>query len=88
MIASGVLYTSFQNLAIAIPMERDDGTLKRIQGTPMPKVSYFIGKIGLVYLGITVIAGRFARDPDHFAVRSPERIVETALAAALAEDAR
>jgi ABC-2 type transport system permease protein len=50
MIASGVLYTSFQNLAIVIPMERDDGTLKRIQGTPMPKVSYFIGKIGLVFV--------------------------------------
>lgn len=50
MIASGVLYTGFQNLAIAIPMERDDGTLKRIQGTPMPKVSYFIGKIGLVFI--------------------------------------
>lgn len=50
MIASGVLYTSFQNLAIAIPMERDDGTLKRIQGTPMPKVSYFLGKIGLVFV--------------------------------------
>jgi ABC-2 type transport system permease protein len=50
MIASGILYTSFQNLAIAIPMERDDGTLKRIQGTPMPKVSYFIGKIGLVFV--------------------------------------
>ncbi len=48
MIASGVLYTSFQNLAIAIPLERDDGTLKRIQGTPMPKLAYFIGKIGLV----------------------------------------
>ena len=31
MIASGILYTSFQNLAIAIPMERDDGTLKRLQ---------------------------------------------------------
>ena len=38
MIASGVLYTSFQNLAISIPLERDDGTLKRLQGTPMPKV--------------------------------------------------
>lgn len=48
MIASGVLYTSFQNLAIAIPLEREDGTLKRLQGTPMPKVSYFIGKIGTV----------------------------------------
>ena len=50
MIASGVLYTSFQNLAIAIPMERDDGTLKRLQGTPMPKASYFLGKIGLVFV--------------------------------------
>jgi len=49
MIASGVLYTSFQNLAISIPLERDDGTLKRIQGTPMPKLAYFVGKIGLVF---------------------------------------
>jgi ABC-2 type transport system permease protein len=50
MIASGVVYTSFQNLAISIPQERDDGTLKRLQGTPMPKASYFIGKIGLVVM--------------------------------------
>lgn len=48
MIASGVLYTSFQNLAIAIPLEREDGTLKRLQGTPMPKAAYFVGKIGNV----------------------------------------
>ncbi|MDP1877738.1 MAG: ABC transporter permease [Actinomycetota bacterium] len=50
MIASGVLYTSFQNLAIAIPLEREDGTLKRLGGTPMPKNSYFIGKIGMVFV--------------------------------------
>jgi ABC-2 type transport system permease protein len=50
MIASGILYTSFQNLAIAIPMEREDGTLKRLRGTPMPKASYFIGKIGTVFV--------------------------------------
>lgn len=48
MLASGIVYTSFQNLAIAIPQERDDGTLKRLQGTPMPKASYFVGKVGLV----------------------------------------
>ena len=36
----------------------------------------------------TVIAGRFARDPGHFAVQAPERIVEAAFAAALVEDAR
>ena len=50
MIASGILYTSFQNLAIAIPMERDDGTLKRLEGMPMPKASYFIGKAGMVFV--------------------------------------
>lgn len=50
MIASGILYTSFQNLAIAIPMERDDATLKRLAGLPMPKASYFIGKAGMVFV--------------------------------------
>jgi ABC-2 type transport system permease protein len=48
MIASGIVYTSFQNLAITIPQERDDGTLKRLQATPMPKAAYFVGKVGLV----------------------------------------
>ncbi len=48
MLASGIVYTSFQNLAIVIPQERDDGTLKRLQGTPMPPTAYFIGKVGLV----------------------------------------
>ena len=48
MIASGVVYTAFQNLAIVIPQERDDGTLKRLQGTPMPKAAYFVGKVGVV----------------------------------------
>ena len=58
MVASGIVYTAFQNLAIAIPQERDDGTLKRLQGTPMPKAAYFVGKVGLVvaiYLGQVVM---------------------------------
>lgn len=50
MIASGVLYTSFQNLAIAIPLEREDSTLKRLQGMPMPKSAYFIGKTATVFV--------------------------------------
>lgn len=44
MIASGLVNSGFQNLAISIPMERDNGTLKRLRGTPMPLSSYFIGK--------------------------------------------
>jgi ABC-2 type transport system permease protein len=48
MIASGIVYTAFQNLAIVVPMERASGTLKRLRATPMPAASYFIGKAGLV----------------------------------------
>jgi ABC-2 type transport system permease protein len=48
MVASGVVLSSFQSMAIGIAIERDDGTLKRLRGTPMPPLSYFLGKIGLV----------------------------------------
>jgi ABC-2 type transport system permease protein len=54
MIASGLVYSGFQNLAIVIPMERDDGTLKRLRGTPMPAASYFIGKVMLILLSMVV----------------------------------
>lgn len=48
MAASGVLLVSFQSLAISIAVERDNGTLKRLEGTPMPRTAYFAGKVGLV----------------------------------------
>ena len=48
MIASGMVNSGFQQLAIMIPMERDAGALKRLRGTPMPIASYFIGKSILV----------------------------------------
>jgi ABC-2 type transport system permease protein len=50
MVAAGIMLSSFQSLAISIALERDDGTLKRLHGTPMPPLSYFLGKIGLVLL--------------------------------------
>ncbi|MFN8074801.1 MAG: ABC transporter permease [Kineosporiaceae bacterium] len=53
MIASGIVLTSFQSLAISIALEREDGTLKRLRGTPMPPAAYFLGKIGLV-LGTSI----------------------------------
>jgi ABC-2 type transport system permease protein len=48
MVASGVMLSSFQSLAIGIAIEREDGTLKRLRGTPMPPSAYFLGKVGLV----------------------------------------
>ena len=53
MIASGLVNSGFQQLAINIPMERDDGSLKRLRGTPMPVTSYFIGKMLMVLASIT-----------------------------------
>lgn len=54
MIATGVMLTSFQAMAISIAIERDDGTLKMLRGTPMPPMAYFIGKVGQV-LATTVV---------------------------------
>jgi ABC-2 type transport system permease protein len=44
IIASGIMSVTFVNLGVSIAMERDDGTLKRLAGTPMPKAAYFAGK--------------------------------------------
>lgn len=48
MLAAGVLLSGLQNMSIDIAMERGDGTLKRLGGTPLSPVSYFIGKFGQV----------------------------------------
>lgn len=44
IIASGIMSATFVNLGVSIAMERDDGTLKRLAGTPMPRAVYFAGK--------------------------------------------
>jgi ABC-2 type transport system permease protein len=70
MVASGVVLSSFQSLAIGIAIERDEGTLKRLRGTPMPAASYFLGKIGLVLVtsviqtAILLVIGALAFDLD------------------------
>lgn len=50
MMAAGLLLTGLQNMAIDIAGEKSDGTLKRFAGTPLPVMSYFIGKIGQVLI--------------------------------------
>ncbi len=65
MIASGLVNTGFQQLAIFIPMERDMGTLKRLRGIPMSPISYFIGKAivvlfaMIVQVALLIVIGRF-----------------------------
>lgn len=48
MVGAGIVATSFLNLTISVALDREDGTLKRMRGTPITAPSYFIGKIVLV----------------------------------------
>ncbi|GIF72458.1 ABC transporter permease [Asanoa siamensis] len=48
MIAAGVASTTFVNLGIGIATDRDNGTLKRLRGLPMPPLAYLMGKVLLV----------------------------------------
>jgi ABC-2 type transport system permease protein len=45
MIASGILNTGFQSLAISISIDRQEDVLKRVFATPLPATSFFAAKI-------------------------------------------
>jgi ABC-2 type transport system permease protein len=82
MIAAGLLLSGFQNLAMDIAVERSDGTLKRLGGTPLSPVSYFLGKFcqvgatgvmqaALILLFATVVLGAdLPTDPQRWLIFS------------------
>ena len=46
ILAYGVIATTFVNLAISTAILRDEGVLKRMQGTPLPRWAYVAARIG------------------------------------------
>lgn len=50
LIAGGILLSGVQAPAIEIATEKSDGTLKRLGGTPISPLTYFVGKLGVVFL--------------------------------------
>jgi ABC-2 type transport system permease protein len=56
MLAMGVLVSGTQHLGIEIAIEKHDGTLRRLSGSPISPVSYFIGKFGQVFVSATLQA--------------------------------
>lgn len=54
MLAGGVASTTFVNIGAGIAADRDDGTLRRLRGAPVPPSAYFIGKV-LMALVVTAI---------------------------------
>lgn len=56
MIAYGVLATGFVTMGSGIAMDREDGTLKRLRGTPISAAAYFWGKLILVLVSSVIEA--------------------------------
>jgi ABC-2 type transport system permease protein len=58
ILAYGIIGTTYVNLAISTAILRDEGVLKRMQGTPLPRWAYIAARIGstvLIMLAITVV---------------------------------
>jgi ABC-2 type transport system permease protein len=58
ILAYGVIATTFVNLAIGTAILRDQGILKRMQGTPLPRWAYIAARIGstfLIMMAMTVV---------------------------------
>lgn len=50
LIAGGLFLSGVQGLSIEIAVEKSDGTLTRLGSTPISPATYFIGKIGEVFV--------------------------------------
>ena len=58
ILAYAVIATTYVNMAISTAILRDEGVLKRMQGTPLPRWAYIAARIGstvLIVAGITVL---------------------------------
>jgi ABC-2 type transport system permease protein len=58
ILAYGIIATTFVNLAIGTAILRDQGVLKRMQGTPLPRWAYVVARIAsafIIMLAMTVI---------------------------------
>ena len=58
ILAYGVIATTFVNMAISTAILRDQGVLKRMQGTPLPRWAYVAARIGstlVIVMLMTVI---------------------------------
>jgi ABC-2 type transport system permease protein len=55
ILAYGVIATTFVNMALNTSVLRDEGVLKRMQGTPLPRWAYVAGRIASTVLLVGMI---------------------------------
>jgi ABC-2 type transport system permease protein len=56
ILAYGVITTTFINLAISTAILRDEGVLKRMQGTPLPMWAYVAARIASTFLIMAIMS--------------------------------
>ncbi len=55
ILAYGVIATTYVNMAIGTAILRDEGILKRMQGTPLPRWAYIAARIGSTVIIVTLM---------------------------------
>jgi ABC-2 type transport system permease protein len=84
ILAYAVITTTFVNLAMSTAILRDNGILKRMQGTPLPRWAYVTARIGstclvTLIITVTVIVGGVLIWGLHFRVGALPGLVATML---------
>jgi ABC-2 type transport system permease protein len=88
ILAYGIIATTFVNLAIGTAILRDQGILKRMQGTPLPRWSYVLARIGsasivmLMMTAVVLVLGATVWGLDFRAATLPGLIVTLVLGTA------
>jgi ABC-2 type transport system permease protein len=88
IMAYGIIITQFVNMAGGLAIQRDNGLLKRMRGTPLPGWAYVAGRVGstalisIVMTVVMLIIGRVAFDVHLRAAAVPAVMVTVLLGAA------
>lgn len=57
MATFGVVTSCYTNIAMSVSFQRDAGVLKRVAGTPLPRRTYLVGRVGhAMLIGVALVA--------------------------------
>jgi ABC-2 type transport system permease protein len=88
ILAYGIVITQFMNMAGGLAIQRDNGLLKRMRGTPLPGWAYVAGRVGstgaisIVMTVVMLVLGRVCFDVHLRAEAVPAVVVAVLLGAA------
>jgi ABC-2 type transport system permease protein len=88
ILAYGIIITQFVNMAGGLSIQRDNGLLKRMRGTPLPGWAYVGGRVGstalisVVMTVVMLVLGRVCFDVHLRAEAVPAVVVTVLLGAA------